>query len=110
MWYGKASHRRIAKTLGVSRKSVHRVIDEHGQARAGTLVKPERQSESVLDPFRENIAALLTRYPDITAVRLHQELNTLGFSGAYSTVRDYLRPLRLPETKPVVRFETGPGV
>ena len=110
MWYGEASHRRIAKTLGVSRKSVNRVIDEHKQARAGTLVKPERHSKSVLDPFRENIAALLTRYPDITAVRLHQELVRLGFSGAYSTVRDYLRPLRLPEPKPVIRFETGPAV
>ena len=109
MWYGKASHRRIAKTLGVSRKSVNRVINEHEQARAGALWKPERQPKSVLDPFREDITALLARYPDITAVRLHQELNTLGFKGAYSTVRDYVRPFRLPETKPVLRFETSPG-
>jgi transposase len=110
MWYGKASHRRIAKTLGVSRKSVNRVIDEHEQARAGTLWKREHQPKSVLDPFREDILALLARYPDITAVRLHQELNTRGFKGAYSTVRDYVRPFRLPERKPILRFETGPAV
>jgi len=110
MWYGKASHRRIAKTLGVSRKTVNRVIDEHEQARAGTLPKRERQPKSALDPFREDITALLARYPDITAVRLHQELVRRGFKGAYSTVRDYFRPFRPPDPKPVRRFETNPGV
>jgi transposase len=110
MWYGKASRRRIAKTLGVSRKSVNRVIKEHEQARAGTIPKRARQPQSVLDPFREDITALLARYPDITVVRLHQELGTLGFKGAYSTVRDYFRQFRIPETKPVIRFETAPGV
>lgn len=110
MWYGKASRRRIAKTLGVSRKGVNRVIREHEQARTGTLPSRKRQPKSVLDPFQDQIAALLARYPDITAVRLHQELGRRGFQGAYSTVRDYFRPFRTPDTKPVRRFETGPGV
>ena len=110
MWYGKASRRRIAKTIGVSRKSVDRVIDEHEHARTGTLPSGKRQPKSVLDPFQDRITALVARYPNITAVRLHQELSTLGFQGAYSTVRDYLRQLRPPDTKPVRRFETGPGI
>ncbi len=110
MWYGKASRRRIAKTLGVSRKGVNRVIREHEQARSGTLPSRERQPKSVLDPFQDQITALLARYPDITAVRLHQELRALGFQGAYSTVRDYFRQFRPADTKPVRRFETGPGV
>ena len=79
MWYGKASRRRIAKTLGVSRKGVNRVIREHEQARTGTLPSRKRQPKSVLDPFQDQIAALLARYPDITAVRLHQELGRRGF-------------------------------
>jgi transposase len=111
MWYGKASGRRIAKTLGVSRKTVHRVIDEHEQARTGTLSQHEHPPQSVLDPFRDSITALLARYPDITAVRLHQELGQLGFNGSYSTVRDYFRQFHPPNTKPPVRrFETDPGV
>jgi len=110
MWYGKASRRRIAKTLGISRKGVNRVIREHEQARTGILASRKREPKSVLDPFQDQITALLARYPDITAVRLHQELTTLGFQGAYSTVRDYFRQFRPADTKPVRRFETGPGV
>src|SRR5262245_49727993 len=102
MWYGKASGRRIAKPLGISRKTVHAVIDEHEQARAGTLPKRGHPPQSVLDPFREPILALLARYPDITVVRLHQELARLGFQGAYSTVRDYFRQFRPSDTKPPV--------
>lgn len=110
MWYGKASRRRIAKTLGVSRKGVNRVIREHEQTRTGMLPSRKREPKSVLDPFQDRITALLARYPDITAVRLHQELAALGFQGAYSTVRDYFRQFRVSETKLVRRFETGPGV
>src|SRR2546426_12445416 len=109
MWYGKASRRRIAKTLGVSRKGVNRVIRDHEQARTGILASRKREPKSVLDPFQDQITALLARYPDITAVRLHQELTALGFQGAYSTVRDYFRQFRPADTKPVRRFETGPG-
>jgi len=64
----------------------------------------------VLDPFADSIAALLARYPDITVVRMHQELSGLGFKGRYSTVRDYLQRSRTPEKKPIQRFETGLGV
>ena len=87
-----------------------RVIDAHEQARSGTLSIQKRQRQSVLEPFHDSIVALLARYPDITVVRMHQELSGLGFQGSYSTVRDYLQLLRPPEQQPVHRFETGPGV
>jgi transposase len=89
---------------------VDRVIDTHEQARAGTTPIQKRQRNSALDPFHDSIAALLARYPDITVVRMHQELGALGFKGCYSTVRDYVQSVRPPEKKPVQRFETGPGV
>jgi transposase len=111
LWYGRASIRRIAKMLAINRKTVDQVLKEHKADRkgAGAVVAPPRPS--IIDPFRENIAQLLERYPDITAVRLHEELKSLGFPGAYSTVKERLRDIK-PRSKvlPVVRVETGPGV
>jgi len=111
LWYGGASHRRIAKTLGLNRKSVARVIEKHDEARSGADAAISSRRPSLLDPFQENITHLVERYPDITAVRLHEELGRLGFRGGYTIVKEKLRAVRpQPSREPVVRVETGPGV
>ena len=111
LWYGGAAVRRIARNLGINRKTVERVIEAHKSARAGEAPPPAPRRPSLLDPFSDTIAGLVERYPSLTAVRLHEELQRLGFLGGYTIVKERLRTVRPPSGKePVVRFETGPGV
>ena len=110
MFYKRASHRRIARMLGVDRKTVTKVIAEHEQARTGVPPKKRKPRNSLLDPFEDNILQLLERYPEITAIRMLEELRRLGFKGAYTIVKDHLHHLQRHPRKLIRRFETGPGV
>jgi transposase len=108
-WHAGSSIRRIARELGLARNTISGVLRQVEARRAGTASPPLRRP-SQLDPYEPVIAELLDRYPDLTAVRLLEELRPRGFAGGYTIVRRRLRELRPRATPPpVIRFETSPG-
>jgi transposase len=108
---GGAALRRIARDLGLARETVHNVIRRWEAERAGVEGRPSRSRRpSQVDPFEETIRALLARYPDITIVRVFEELRAQGFPGGLTIVRERVLQLRpQPRRELVVRFETPPG-
>jgi transposase len=112
-FYGGGTFRGIARELGLNRKTVAQAVRAHVRQRSEpnlALLMPERRLR-LLDVYADEIKDLLARYPNITAVRLDEEVRRLGFKGGHTAVKDYLRELRPQPTKaPVIRFETGPGV
>ncbi len=109
-WRAGASQRHIARDLGLSRNTVQRVLAEIGRQRAGTPAARKRRPQT-LDAYETVMQELLARYPDLTGVRLLEELKQRGFAGSYSTLRRRLQELRPRSTpRPVQRFETGPGL
>jgi transposase len=110
------SVRGIARTMCLSRRAVSRVLTEHDSTRQQGSPHPElpgrrRRRQSMVDDYEEAIGGFIKRYPDITIVRLLEELRALGYQGGYSVLRERVKTLRIPApTQPVQRFETGPGM
>ena len=102
----------IAQRLGVSRRVVHHWIAT-GQLTRDVDVAPPRRyppRRTQLDPFTGIITARLETFPELSAVRLFDEVRTAGYPGGITQVRDYVARVRpRPEPEPVVRFETAPG-
>jgi transposase len=111
LFHGGASMRRIARSLGVSRRTVSKALRLVEQARGtGPPPRPKAARGSLLDAYGPAIADLLARYPDVTVQRVHEELRRLGYTGGYTILSERVRALRPhPVVAPVRRFETAPG-
>ena len=112
--YGGQSGRDIARDLHLSRKTVAKVLAEHRQQRAqGTTgqPKPRKGRGSLVDAYEPVLRDYLERYPDMTVVRLLEEVRARGYTGGYTVFRQRVKQLRQQGHRPPVeRFETGPGV
>jgi transposase len=87
----KLSGRLIARRLHCSRHTVAAALERTQPPAA----EPARRG-SLLDPYRKQIQELLTRYPDLSAVRIHEEIarGPHGYHGSTTVLRRYLRRIR----------------
>jgi transposase len=98
------SQKDIAATLGVHPRTVRRAL-RRGAAPKG----PWPKRGSGLDPFKSQVDALLVEGV-WNAVVILREIEARGYTGSYTTLKDYIRPKRaLRASRATVRFETEPG-
>lgn len=111
---GGASIHALARRYGISRNTVKKILRRHAKSRASghDALPPKIPTRaSKLDTFVPKIVELLHRFPDITVVRLFEELQLVGYAGGKSILKERLSTLRpKPKIEPVIRFETDPGV
>ena len=109
-----ASKSELARQLGISRDTIHRWI------RAGDLDRdldatavrygPRRPLPTKLDAYKAIIEARLAAYPELSAVRLLDEIRAAGYAGSYTQLKAWVRQIRpTPPPEPVIRFETPAG-
>jgi transposase len=89
----KLSARAISQRLRCSWRTVAQAL-ELEQPPAGRV--PSRGG--LLDPYKAKIDALLARYPELSAVRIREEIarGPDGYNGSVITVRRYVRSIRPP--------------
>ena len=106
---------RLAKRLRIGRRTIHRLIAAGQLERdldAGRVeYKPRPPVVHKLDAYKPVIEERLRQYPQLSSVRLMEEIRAAGYTGGYTQVKEFVRAVRPREAvEPVVRFETKPGV
>lgn len=97
------SIRQAAKNVGVTRKAVRRVLRNEPNAPA-SYPRPSK-----LDPYKAKIG-FLVRDKGLSAVRVKEEIEELGYDGGYTILKDYIRTIRpMPYRKPRPPIDHPPG-
>ena len=103
----KVSHwaeiRRLSEIEGLSQRQIVRRLHCCGRTVKKALTMPQPPDEthrsprgSVLDPHKSKIDALVAKYPELSAVRVLEEIRKgpAGYAGEISLVRKYLQKSR----------------
>jgi len=96
----------IARQTGFDRKTVMKYLNRsEPPAYKSRACKPGK-----LDPYKEYVKARLQEVP-LSAVRLLEEIQSQGYIGSYTLLKDFVRGIKATRGTPAVyRFETKPGV
>ena len=101
----------IAERIGISRRCLYKWIAQGDLERdvdVTTVRYPRRPTQ--LDPYHALIRQRLETYPELTAVRLFEEVRAAGYPGSLTQVKVFVRRVRpVPPPEEAIRFETPPG-
>mgnify|MGYP001767629254 FL=1 len=101
------SERQIARRLGMSRKTVHKYLEDPEAIERGR--RPVVR-ESKLDPYEGNIRAWLSEDPEYKATWIYDHLRPLGYTGSYDPVKRKVHEFKEESQRiAYMRFETEPG-
>jgi transposase len=97
----------IARKLGISRMTVYR---QSSNSKTAPGYKPRPVKPKIIDPFQDYIRERLELYPELTATRILTEIQSLGYQGKYTAVKDFVHLVR-PKVPIEIeqRFESLPG-
>jgi transposase len=104
----------LARQLGVSRDTIHRWIREGDLDRDLETMPvhygPRPPVATKLTAYIPIVEARLAAYPELSAVRLLDEIRAAGYDGGYTQLKAFVRRVRpTPAPEPVIRFETPAG-
>jgi len=97
----RLSQRQVAKTMGISRKRVSKII------RVERIVKPPQ--ESIMKPYMRLVDEWYKEYPFLKATQVYGRLKSYGFKGSYPTVSIYTQRYRRKKVRAYHELEFLPG-
>jgi DNA replication protein DnaC len=99
----------ISRQLHCSRRTIKKALA--ASTPPGTVAVPRT---SILDPYRTRIDALIQQHPEISAVRVHEEISRgpEGYRGCVRLVRSYVSRIRPHRSRVYqeVHYEAGQAV
>jgi len=93
----------VARRFRVHHSTVRRSLADDAQSDAAPL-------SSALDPFKSYLVRRVTELPELTALRLFEEIKSRGYSRGIAQVRRYIAQVRSPRArKAYLRIDVEPG-
>jgi transposase len=93
----------IAAITGLTFKTINKWLNEKRYR-----MRKSSGRASKLDPFKNQIAGMLEKYP-YTSAQIFLRIKENGFDGGYTIVKDYLSKVRPPKIKAYLKLFFAPG-
>jgi transposase len=95
----------IARRLSVDIKTVRRAV----RTKEPPGARQHSRRPSILDPYKPRIRMILDEHPDLSAVRVLEEIKKDGYPGEITTVRKYTATLKKRRRRVFARLSFPPG-